>query len=123
MTERPADDGKELPRSGRVRDKRAFAAVFASKRSASSGPLVVHGVQTDQSVSRLGLAVGKHVGNAPQRNRVKRLLREAFRTARHQLPVGWDYVVVVKPHTLMTLDRYARHLREATTRLGGTPTT
>ena len=116
MTDAPA---MGLPRSDRVRDQRAFAAVFASRRSAASGPLVIHGVQRDQERSRLGLAVGRRIGNAPQRNRVKRLLREAFRTTRHRLPAGWDFVVVVKPHAPLTLDLYARHLREAAARLAG----
>ena len=114
----PVDLG--LPRSARVRHKRDFAAVFASRRTAASGPLVVHGVYTDGPRMRLGLAVGRKIGHAPTRNRIKRLLREAWRTARHAWPGGWDIVVVVKPHDpLLTLEACAEHLDNAVRALTG----
>ncbi len=40
--------------------------------------------------TRLGLAVGRRHGDAVRRNRIKRVLREAFRLCRHQLPAGLD---------------------------------
>lgn len=42
---------------------------------------------------RLGLAVSKGVGNAPQRARMRRLLREAFRALRSSWPAGQDVVI------------------------------
>jgi ribonuclease P protein component len=44
---------------------------------------------------RLGLTVTKKVGNAPVRNRIKRLVREWLRT-HGWVPTGWDMVVVAK---------------------------
>jgi ribonuclease P protein component len=56
------------------------------------------------------LSVPKRVGTAPTRNRVKRMLREAFRLTQHDLPRPYDLVVVVRPHKPMILAEYQRLL-------------
>lgn len=48
--------------------------------------------------ARLGLTVGKKVGRAPERNRVKRVFRECFRTwpTPGLVPAGFDLVVIAR---------------------------
>ena len=46
---------------------------------------------------RLGLAVPRSVGTAVVRNKVKRLLREAWRELLPRVPAGHDYVLVARP--------------------------
>lgn len=48
------------------------------------------------SRARLGVTVGKRVGNAVHRNRVKRLVREVFRRNRALFPEGCDVVLVAR---------------------------
>lgn len=45
---------------------------------------------------RVGVTVTRKVGNAVTRNRIKRLVREAFRRVRVSLPSGLDIVWVAK---------------------------
>lgn len=63
-----------------------------------AGPFVVFGRPNGLGWTRLGLSVGKRVGGAVRRNRVKRLLREAFRLEQHVLAPGFDLVVTVRAH-------------------------
>jgi len=44
--------------------------------------------------SRLGVTASTQYGDAPERNRFKRLVREAFRLSRAQMPVGLDLNVI-----------------------------
>lgn len=66
----------------------------------SRGPLSASSRPNGFPRYRLGLAVGKSVGNAVERHRAKRLVREAFRQCQHDLPRpaagGYDLVVSVR---------------------------
>jgi ribonuclease P protein component len=57
--------------------------------------MVVFGAENGLPYARLGLSVSRRkFGTAVARNRVKRLLREAFRLSKGELPVGIDLVIV-----------------------------
>ena len=81
----------------RVRSKADFDRIYAARRHAGDGLIVVNAADNGLDYPRLGLAVGRVVGNAVVRNRWKRLLREAFRLERRQLPAGMDLVVRPRP--------------------------
>lgn len=58
-----------------------------------------------EEAPRLGLSVSRKVGGAVERNHVKRLLREAFRSESSLLPAGSDVVVVARPDAKALAER------------------
>lgn len=84
-----------FPRQARVRARAEFDRVFKHGRRTASPLLALH-LLADAQPARLGLAVSRKVDpHAVGRNRIKRVLRDAFRRLRPQLAPG-AYVVVAR---------------------------
>jgi ribonuclease P protein component len=77
----------------RLRKPEEFERTYRARLFAADDVLVINGQANGLPFPRLGLSVSKKVGNAVVRNRWKRLIREAFRLTREELPVGVDLVV------------------------------
>lgn len=69
----------ELNKSEILRDKREFNAVYSNGRSFANKDLVLYVLNDERYNGKVGFAAGKKLGCAVVRNRVKRLLREAYR--------------------------------------------
>ena len=106
-----------FPRAMRLGHRRDYQAVYAARTRVTAWPLTVFGTPNGRPYPRLGLAVSRHVGHAVRRNRIKRRLREAFRLAATDIPVGYDLVVKVRPHEPLTLAEYQRLLFKARRKL------
>jgi ribonuclease P protein component len=89
-----------------------FQRVYRQGKSVASRFLVLyyfeHPPGTPALEPRLGLSVSKKVGGAVVRNRIKRLLREAFQECTPRLPHRYDYVVIARPALAELSDRQAR---------------
>jgi ribonuclease P protein component len=96
-----------FPAALRVKRGEDFDRAYAARRRRDFGAIVVYACPNGLPVTRLGLSVSRKVGGAVARNRVKRLVREAFRTSAAALPPGLDLVVVARPHEPWELPRYA----------------
>jgi ribonuclease P protein component len=97
-----------FPRSHRLSGKLLYAAVYDAKKKVTRGPLVMYSLSNDLGHHRLGISIGRRVGTAPRRNRIKRLLREAFRLHANPSPRGFDLIVVVRPHAPLQLPEYQK---------------
>jgi ribonuclease P protein component len=113
MTERR----QTFPKAHRLAGELAFKAVYDARVRESRGPLTAYARPNDLGHPRLGLSVSRRVGTAPRRNRIKRLLRESFRLMQHDLPRGYDLVIVVRPHEPQLLADYQRLLSALAIRL------
>ena len=87
-----------MPRPRRRLSRSAeFDRVYREGKSHAGPHLVVYSFpREDEDPARLGLSVGRKVGGAVERNRVKRMLRDAFWGLADGLPGGHDFVVVAR---------------------------
>ncbi len=109
-----------FPRRVRLTRRAGFTRVFEAGSAARGALFTVRAAPNTLGFPRLGISVSRAAGISVARNRMKRLLREAFRLGQGALPRGFDLVVVVSrkpPREALTLARFsgelARLAREA----------
>lgn len=74
-----------------------FQKVYKKGRSAVSGTLVVYALKNyDRKNTLVGITVKKAIGNAVKRNRIKRKIREAYRTLHPFVKKGYIIVIVAR---------------------------
>lgn len=80
----------------RVRDNQRFQEIRRHGQSVSNKHLVLCVLPNELPYSRFGFSVSSRIGNAVERNRIKRRLREAMRLRMDTLQPGWDIVFIAK---------------------------
>ncbi len=89
--------GFKLPRAARLLKQHEFRRVYGRGARAHGNCLVVVGWHRRSPGHRLGVSVSKQHGCAVRRNKIKRLLREAFRLERPGLPGRFDLILIPRP--------------------------
>ncbi|MCA9066238.1 MAG: ribonuclease P protein component, partial [Planctomycetaceae bacterium] len=84
--------------------------VFDEGRKRSDSHLLIFAMENGFPYTRIALSVSRRHGGAVQRNRKKRLLREAFRQLQQQLPVGLDLVLIPRHRSDSSLADYSTSL-------------
>jgi ribonuclease P protein component len=97
------------PRRRRLSRSGDFDRVYREGNSRGNRFLVLYSFARREDEpggeARLGLSVGRRIGGAVQRNKVKRAIREAFWQLSTEVPQGHDYVIVARPGVEGLLDR------------------
>ena len=98
------------PKRGRLSRSAEFDRVYRQGRSVGNRFLVLYSFPRSSAGepadgARLGVSVSRKVGGAVERNKVKRLLREAFGTLAERLPDDQDVVVVARPEVRELAER------------------
>ena len=89
-------DRKSFPKTKRLARNSQFTSVFKQRRRAGNGIVILYLAKNSLDCWRLGISIGRSIGPSHVRNRLKRLLREAFRQG--SFVSGYDYVVLMDHH-------------------------
>ena len=83
-----------LSRDERIGKRAEFDKVFREGGRMTEGMIYARYLPTGLSIARVGIAVPGRFGKAAKRNRARRLLREAFRLHKHEMPPGVDLILL-----------------------------
>lgn len=87
-----------LPQAARLRKTRDFKEVFGKGKGVRDGRLFLKAREVKNKGVRFGIVVSKQVASyAVDRNRIKRLLREAVKGCMQDVRQGYDIVLVTLP--------------------------
>ena len=81
--------------SGSLKLNHIFQRLYRTSGQAN-GCLVLYARKNRTNTNRVGITVGKKLGKAVVRNRVRRRLREIYRCNEQRFAPGWDIVVVAR---------------------------
>ncbi|UFT99425.1 ribonuclease P protein component [Radiobacillus kanasensis] len=90
-----------MKKAYRMKKNEEFQLVFKKGKSFANRQLVLYYLpKEDQEHFRIGLSVSKKVGNAVERNQIKRYLRQAFLELEDQVHPKYDLVIIARKPVL-----------------------
>jgi ribonuclease P protein component len=95
--------GESFPRQNRLTRAKDYSLLFENNFRLGDASMTILVGKIPGDLPRLGFAIAKkQIPKAIQRNRLKRVFRESFRTNRHRLP-NHDIVIMVR-RSILKLD-------------------
>lgn len=88
--------GKLMKHTNSITENRVYKQMYSRAKSVVCRNIVVYIRRNRSGTSRLGLTCSKTVGKACVRNRVKRLMKEAYRLNEDRLKEGFDCIIVAR---------------------------
>lgn len=85
-----------MKKSFRVKREKDFKAIFKDGTSFANRKFVVYQLENQQNHFRVGLSVGKKLGNAVTRNQIKRRIRHILQSVKGSLVEHVDFVVIAR---------------------------
>lgn len=86
-----------MHRRYRLRSRERFREVRQQGKSRKDRLAILVFLPNELPYSRFGFTASRRVGNAVQRNRARRLLRESIRLRLDRIAPGWDMVFIARP--------------------------
>lgn len=79
-----------------VKDNKDFSKAIKNGRYYSNKSFSIYIIKNEENVYRFGISIGKKVGNAVKRNKIKRQLRSIIDIYKNNYHKSHDYIIIVK---------------------------
>ena len=88
-----------MEKKHKINKNRDYNRVYSKGRSKACFELVTYVLKNRMKVTRMGITTSKKIGNAVNRNRARRIIREAYRQVKDNVKIGYDIIFVARKKT------------------------
>lgn len=89
-----------MKKSYRIKKEAEFQAIMQLKNTFANRNFVIYTNPVEQAHFRVGLSVGKRVGNAVTRNYVKRVIRMNLQQLEHRIDPNVNLIIIARPNII-----------------------
>lgn len=82
-----------------LKENRDFRRLYSRGKNRAGGVLVTYCMKSRRGYNRIGITTSKKIGNAVERNRARRVIKEAYRLLEEEVRPSWDICFVARSRT------------------------
>ncbi len=97
----------------KINKNKDFVSLYKRGKAIFSKACVVYYRRNGRGVNRIGITTGKKVGNAVDRSRARRIIRQAYRECEAFFPKGYDIVIVARDYAAECKSTYIKSFLES----------